>query len=419
MKVPDRTKILLFFLGLISCMGIAHAQEFVPERYATLKTDRADGRYISTRGVVQYLMENKPPALAFREDFTLRQLDCWKEEVKARMERLMCHPDLRNLPVPKKIESRRRDGYRAEKWEAYPLPGCVITYFMLIPDKVSARNPAPAVLCIPGSGGSKESLAGEPDVADKFRQRAFPEKNAMALHYVKQGLIAVAVDNPCTGEASDLERYAPMSYDYENVSRFLLELGWSYLGYASYLDKYVLDWVKKQELVRKDRLIVSGFSLGTEPLMVLGVLDPSIYAFVYNDFLCRTRERALVMSVPDKKGYRSFPNSIRHLIPGFLCNFDFPDLVAALAPRPLICTEGGLDRDFALVSKAYEIAGKKSDFKFYHYPKFTDPSARSRISDLPVGLEPDTYFSMVNVEPGMHYFKEELVIPWIRKLLGL
>lgn len=125
------------------------------------------------------------------------------------------------------------------------------------------------------------------------------------------------------------------------------------------------------------------------------------------------------MSVPDKKGYRSFPNSIRHLIPGFLCSFDFPDLVAALAPRPLICTEGGLDRDFALVSKAYEIVGKKGAFKCYHYPKFTDPSARSQISDLPDGLEPDTYFSMVNVEPGMHYFKEELVIPWIRELLGL
>ena len=41
----------------------------------------------------------------------------------------------------------------------------------------------------------------------------------------------MAVDNPAAGEASDLERYTLGSnYDYDVVSRYLLELGWSYLG---------------------------------------------------------------------------------------------------------------------------------------------------------------------------------------------
>ena len=35
-----------------------------------------------------------------------------------------------------------------------------------------------------------------------------------------------------------------------------------------------------------------------EPMMVLGVLDKDIYAFVYNDFLCQTQERAVVMTKP-------------------------------------------------------------------------------------------------------------------------
>ena len=121
-------------------------------------------------------------------------------------------------------------------------------------------------------------------------------------------------------------------------------MDWSWLGYTSYMDQCVLDWVKTRPWVQKNRIILSGFSLGTEPMMVLGVLNPDIFAFVYNDFLCRTLERAKVMTMPSSRGVRSAPNSIRHLIPGFWKQFDFPDIVAALAPRPVICTEGGLDR---------------------------------------------------------------------------
>ena len=157
----------------------------------------------------------------------------------------------------------------------------------------------------------------------------------MALHYVREGLVAVTVDNPSCGELAD-DGY----FDYLASSRFLLEMGWSYLGLSSWQDRVILEWMKGSPSVRPDRIIVSGFSLGTEPMMALGLLDPSIYAFVYNDFLCRTRERILVMNKPSESGERPFPNTDEHLIPGFLASFDFPDIVAALAPRPVICTEG-------------------------------------------------------------------------------
>ena len=136
----------------------------------------------------------------------------------------------------------------------------------------------------------------------------------MALNIAKQGYISVAVDNAAAGEAADLEPLTGTSYDYDTPSRILLELGWSYLGYTSFLNKQVLEWMKCQPFIRKDRIVVSGFSLGTEPLMVLGVMDPSIYAFVYNDFLCQTQERAIVMTEPDQRGRRPFPNSIRHFL---------------------------------------------------------------------------------------------------------
>ena len=381
---------------------------------AQITTDRQDGRFQSSRGTVQYMLKRMKPTYAFDPLFTPVEFKEWQSGLRAAMKELMRFPEIADLPAPVRIKTVRRDGYRVEKWESYPLPGSVVPYLVLIPDGVDPGHKAPAVLCIPGFGGSKEGLAGENE--GDYDLISFPaesvKKNAMALHYVKRGLVAVAVDNPSCAELSDNGHF-----DYLNTSRILLEMGWSYLGLSAYQDWNILSWMKELDFVNKDRLIVSGFSLGTEPLMVLGTLDPSIYAFVYNDFLCRTLERILVMTKPDPKGIRPFPNSIEHLIPGFLTQFDFPDLVAALAPRPVICTEGGLDRDFDLIRKAYEISGKPDYFTYYHYKKFADPKDRKQIEQVPEGIDRDTYFNLVNVDPENHYFKEEWVLPWIDKIL--
>ena len=381
---------------------------------AQITTDRQDGRFQSTRGTVQYMLKQMKPAYAFDPSFTPAEFKEWQSGLRTAMKELMHFPEIADLPAPVCIKTVQRDGYRVEKWESYLLPGSVVPYLVLIPDGVDPGHKAPAVLCIPGFGGSKEGLAGETE--GDYELTSFPvepvKKGAMALHYVKRGLVAVAVDNPSCAELSDNGHF-----DYLNTSRILLEMGWSYLGLTAYQDWNVLSWMKELDFVNKDRLIVSGFSLGTEPLMVLGILDPSIYAFVYNDFLCRTLERILVMTKPDPKGIRLFPNSIEHLIPGFLTQFDFPDLVAALAPRPVICTEGGLDRDFDLIRKAYEISGKPDHFTYYHYKKFVDPKDRKQIEQVPEGIDRDTYFNLVNVDPKNHYFKEEWVLPWIDKVL--
>ena len=381
---------------------------------AQITTDRQDGRFQSTRGTVQYMLKQMKPAYAFDPSFTPAEFKEWQSGLRTAMKELMHFPEIADLPAPVCIKTVQRDGYRVEKWESYPLPGSVVPYLVLIPDGVDPGHKAPAVLCIPGFGGSKEGLAGETE--GDYELTSFPvepvKKGAMALHYVKRGLVAVAVDNPSCAELSDNGHF-----DYLNTSRILLEMGWSYLGLTAYQDWNVLSWMKELDFVNKDRLIVSGFSLGTEPLMVLGTLDPSIYAFVYNDFLCRTLERILVMTKPDPKGIRLFPNSIEHLIPGFLTQFDFPDLVAALAPPPVICTEGGLDRDFDLIRKAYEISGKPDHFTYYHYKKFVDPKDRKQIEQVPEGIDRDTYFNLVNVDPKNHYFKEEWVLPWIDKVL--
>ena len=406
---------LLFGLLLVlPVMGQTGQRTSNPDDSSRITTNRKDGRFLSSRGTVQYMLKEMKPAYAFNPDFTETEFKEWQAGLRSAMKELMHFPEIADLPAPVCVRTVKRDGYRIEKWESYPLPGSVVPYLVLIPDGVGSGHKVPAMLCIPGFGGSKEGLAGETEGDYELTSSPMEpvKKNAMALHYVKKGFVAVAVDNPSCAELSDNGHF-----DYLNTSRILLEMGWSYLGLTAWQDWNILNWMKTQNYVDKERIIVSGFSLGTEPLMVLGVLDPSIYAFVYNDFMCRTLERILVMTQPDSKGVRPFPNSIEHLIPSFLKQFDFPDLVAALAPRPVICTEGGLDRDFNLIKKAYRLSGKPDNFTFYHYKKFADPKDRKQLERVPEGVDRDTYFNLANVDPKNHYFKEEWVLPWLDELL--
>ncbi|ADV44728.1 alpha/beta hydrolase family protein [Bacteroides helcogenes] len=397
--------ILLLLLGYVTAFA---QNDFQPDRYRVVTTDRSDGRFISTYGIVHQMLKDMKPKYAFNPAFTQNDFLGWQKDVSLAMAEIMCHPQSEKPCTFICVGHEQKDGYKEEKWEFYPLPSCVSTFYVLIPDNV--RQSSPAVLCIPGSGMTKEHLIGR---ISSQNMRA-----AMALNVAKQGYIAVAVDNAAAGEAADLEHLSQVGYDYDTPSRILLELGWSYLGYTSYLDKQVLDWMKRQSMIRKDRIVVSGFSLGTEPLMVLGALDPDIYGFVYNDFLCQTQERAIVMTAPDENGRRPFPNSIRHLIPNFWRYFNFPDIVASLAPRPLILTEGGLDRDLDLVRRAYEISEHPENVEIHHYAKFQMEEARNKMDKLPEGMDRNSYYISVNVDGVNHYFKNEYVLPWLERLFN-
>lgn len=394
----------LWIAGLLAVSG----QTIVPEEHRLVRSDREDGRMASTYGVAHALLEHTRPALAFDPGFTVDEMRAWQHQVSTAMAALMKHPATEGQPAPRMLWSEQREGYVEQKWEFYPLAECVATFLVLIPD--SLAGPVPAVMCIPGSGVAKETVSGDLPVSR--------ERNAFGRNIARRGYVAVVVDNACAGEQADVEVYGRVGYDYTTSSRLLLELGWSWLGYTSFLDKLVLDWMKEQPFIRADRLVVCGFSLGTEPLMVLGAMDSTIYAFAYNDFLCNTQERALVTTVPDTLGRRSFPNSIRHLIPGWWRFFNFPDVVASLAPRRLILTEGGLDRDFRLVRRAYEIAGCPENVELHHYALYADEADRRDVEHLDEGLTMNEFLRAANVDAANHYFKEEWILPWLDRVLA-
>lgn len=399
----------------------AFCQELDVEKEKTLHSSRPDGRQVSTRGLVQSLIRNAHPQLAFDSKFTPEEFALWQLRVRSKLRELLHFPEVPPQPAPMKLWTKERKGYVLEKWEAYPEPGSVVPFLMLIPDGANREHPVPAVICVPGSSDTKENLAGEPPLHPSFEPNGrshdgwrHAQRNQQALQFVKAGMTAVAVDHPGNGELSDLAQYrGTTSDDRDTISRYLIDVGRDYISLSAFQKLHILQWLRTQPFVDPARLAVSGHSLGTEPILAMAVLDPGIRAIVWNDFLCPNIERAKVTTKPNEKGVRPRANWLGHCIPGLWDWFDYPDLVAAFAPRPLILTEGGPTHSLELVRRAYEIAGSPNNVAIHYYPKYANPAARRDGVLIPEGLDESQWFEYANVDADRHYFKGYLAIPWL------
>ncbi len=418
-----RIRIIGTTLWMATLVIPASGQKLDIEKERIIQSKRPDGRHLSTRGLQQQLLRTAKPKLAFDPGFTPGELDLWRTQVRAKLLELMNFPEEVPQPAPQKLWTKEREGYRLEKWELYPEPGSVVPYLVLIPESAGPANPAPAVLCLPGSSGTKENLAGEPPLEPAFEPDdrnhdgwRHAERNQQALQFARAGFIAVAVDHPGTGELSDLAKYRGTTMDDRStLARYLIDMGRSYISLSVFQKRGILTWLRGQTQVDAGRIALSGHSLGTEPLLVLAVLDPQIQGIVWNDYLAATIERAKTSTKPNQRGVRPPANWLGHCIPGLWQWFDYPDLLAAVAPRPLIVTEGGPTHSLNLVRKAYQTAGAVENFSIHYYPDYSDPSDRQDGKPIPEGLDPAQWLRHAHVNAAHHYFKGYLAIPWLAR----
>ena len=378
-------------------------------------TDRPDGRFLTTAGFVHAYLKNLKPKLAFDPDRKPEEVPAWQEAVREKLRELMCFPKeglgfssahaVATQPEPKHLWSEQREGYELQKWEAYPEPLSVVPYLVLVPDGVSESSPAPAVMCFPGSTSSKESLAGELEPVGSTSDHPHWARNRMAMWYAREGLVAVAVDNPGIGELKD-----PLTQERTEIVCTGLWAGRHYEGLSVFGKLPILEWVKRQHYVDASRIATSGHSLGAKPALIVGVLEPSIAAVVWNDFCSNWRERAVAENL--------LPISRHQYVPGFHEWFDYTDLMASLAPRPLCITEGGRTRDIERIRDAFKLVGAEDRMHVAYYPKYATPDLRPYDDvDLPEGLTMEEYFEYANVDVPEHSFKPDAAVPWLTETL--
>ncbi len=370
------------------------------------ETDRADGRYVESVAWLHSLHRDWQPKLAFDPEMSPEEFGEWSDAVQAKVRELMTLPSPPPQPEPVMVSSEAREGYELQRWESFPEPKLMVPYLVLVPDGVDAEHPAPAVMCFPGSTASKEAMAGEPnfDGTPPPKPKHW-ERNRLALRYAREGLVAVAVDNPGICELSS--KIMPERYE---LSMNAIWIGRSYESLTLSTKLPILEWLKAQPYVDEKRIATAGHSLGAKPALMMGVLDRSIAAVVWNDFCANWRARGVAMNL-----HRI---AVHQYVPGFLEWFDYVDVLASLAPRPLVITEGGRTREIEPIRQAYELMGASDQLEVAYYPKFADPASRLYEDvDMPEGLDFDEYFKYANVDVEEHSVKYEVAVPWLKRML--
>ena len=370
-------------------------------------SDREDGRFTSSVGLIHAYLKHLKPKLAFDPRIKPQDFAAWRDAVREKIHELMGFPEFdQPQPPPKRLWTKQRDGYQLQKWEAYPEPYSVVPYLMLIPDGVSAQSPAAAAMCFPGSFSSKESMTEELELSGEPCSHRHAARNRMAWEYARKGIVSVAAENPATNETADSIRKG--SYEF---SVHAMWAGRSYEGISVFQKHHILQWLKQQPYVDASRVATSGHSLGAKPALILGVLDPEVKAVVWNDGITNWRQRAVATNL-ERIGTFQY-------VPGMLAWFDYSDLQASLAPRPFLVTEGGRTLILEKIRQAYELLGEADQFKFVYYPKYADPAKRLyEYKELPEGLSMQEYFPYANCDAPMHHFKGNVAVPWLTKVLG-
>ncbi len=365
---------------------------------------------------IRSLYAKRPLPLAYKKGMTAEEREAWRAAVKERVRENMDFPEwVYDTPEVRFLDRKDRGSYFVEKYEISPEPDLWMRFLLLVPKAASEENKTPAVLCAPGTKWRKECLAAE-EFFDLTYEPAQPPTglahryyyaNAMAQHYALHGMTALACDDLASGES--LGGILPAT-----AERLLIAQGRSMMSVTVELRLAMLKFLKTLPYVDKERLAVSGHSLGVDSLMHAVLLDEDVKAFVYNDFICDTSERILAFCPPENAIFCEW-----HVYPGVHRYFNYPDLLAAFAPRKLFITEGGRTEYLLKVKSAYEELGAEENYRYDYYPDYADPASRLHDEEpLHSGMTHAEYFEYANVVPEKHFFKFETAVPWLKRALG-
>ncbi|NDD37091.1 MAG: alpha/beta fold hydrolase [Verrucomicrobia bacterium] len=224
-----------------------------------------------------------------------------------------------------------------------------VAAYLFLPE-AAAKAKLPAVLCLHQT--TKLGKAESAGLVDNPKQ--------YALHLAQRGYVTFAPDYPSFGDSK---------YDFDPRH-----------GYASGTMKAIWDNVRAVDFLESlpevdaARLGVIGHSLGGHNAMFTAFFEPRLRVIVSSCGFTTFRKDDL----PSWTGKVYMPRiKIEFANDAAKVPFDFPEIVAAFAPRPFLTCAAEKDDDFdvsgvrdvlAAARKVYELHGKAGDLVGY-YPK--------------------------------------------------
>jgi dienelactone hydrolase len=266
-------------------------------------------------------------------------------------------PDPRAVKVVSKEE---HDVYTLERFEFHNGVDMVVPGILIIPR--DRKGPAPAIVGLHGHGSSKESVCTDM----KSGQLIGPV-------LARRGYVVAAIDACFNGERVGKGPAGPRldkgAYPQE-LSLFKLYLwqGRSLWGMMLREEQCLLDYLETRPEVDRERIGVTGMSMGCTRSWWLAAIDDRVKAVV--GVACFTRYTELIAHGNLRK------HGIYYFVPGVFKHFDMEALHALIAPRPHLelsgDQDGGAPTDGIVVLEnklvpLYRLHGKADNFRSVIY----------------------------------------------------
>ena len=259
----------------------------------------------------------------------------WRETAAARLKELLgTLPDDAVDPAPVVKERVQLDGYVRERVEIATFDGLRMPMYVLIPD--GAEGPSPAVVACHGHGyGVREIVGLEPDGGERKGDPGLHKDFAVAL--VRRGFVVAAPELLGFGDRRYAEDAAggPKANSCFRIAVHLLMTGRTIAGYRVFETLRAVDYLQRRSEARSDRIGIMGISGGGLVAAFAAALDERLRAAVVSGYANTFRG-----SVLDRN------HCIDNYVPGMLTDFDMPDVIGLIAPRPLLIESGDRDAVF-------------------------------------------------------------------------
>ena len=263
-----------------------------------------------------------------------------------------------------KVESTKNiDSNILTKFSAKAFDGDEIIFYELKPNY--QFESLQTVFIIPGSGN--QGAADVLDLDTKYKDYFYHKNIGQKL--VNEGYVVYVIENRGWGERTidaGLHCDEPNVYCSGNVlSRHLSNSGKDLFTLQISDSLQVFDFIKNKKYVDSDNIAVMGLSLGGGIVQSMGIIQSDIKSIIIASGLVSY----------DKAGGTG-------ITPGMLEFFDFPDVVASLAPKPIYLSWGEYEKSnfrfevetsysANIVKKAYSIMNAEQNIVvIFHNDEF-------------------------------------------------
>lgn len=270
-----------------------------------------------------------------------------------------------------KLGENKEDGYRRIKGILQTEPEIFMPLYLLIPDSLKDGEKRPCVIAAHGHGaGGKVSVAGvseNPAVCERIQKYHCD----YGVDLVQQGYVVFCPDARGSGErresrqqGNEADKTLSCSCDLLNFAA--ISLGGSLAGMWTWDLMRLIDFAQTLPFCDDSRIACCGFSGGGLQTLWLTALDDRVKCAVISGYFHGFRDSVLTTNLCGC-----------NFIPHLWQNMDLCDVVALIAPRPLLIESGNHDNlngkrgmqdveeQFAKLKRAYQLFQAENCLKHY------------------------------------------------------